>query len=32
MGSPGMDQGTEFEKYDVLLIKNDSTTEIFASH
>ena len=32
MGSPGMDQGTEFEKYDVLLVKKDGTTEIFASH
>ena len=32
MGSPGMDQGTEFEKYDVLLVKKDGTTEVFASH
>ena len=32
VGSPGMEQGAEFEPYDVLLIKKDGTTEIFASH
>jgi hypothetical protein len=32
MGSPGMDQGTQFEKYDVLLVKKDGTTEVFARH
>jgi hypothetical protein len=32
MGSPGMEQGTEFDKYSVLLIKKDGTTEVFASH
>ena len=31
-GSPGMEQGTEFDKYNVLLIKKDGTTEVFASH
>ena len=31
-GSPGMEQGAEFEPYDVLLIKKDGTTETFASH
>jgi hypothetical protein len=32
IGSPGMEQGTEFDKYNVLLIKKDGTTEVFASH
>jgi hypothetical protein len=32
VGSPGMEQGGEFEPYDVLLIKKDGTTEVFASH
>jgi hypothetical protein len=32
MGTPGMEQGTEFDKYSVLLIKKDGTTEVFASH
>ena len=32
VGSPGMEQGGEFEPYDVLLIKKDGTTETFASH
>ena len=32
VGSPGMEQGDESEPYDVLLIKKDGTTEIFASH
>ena len=31
-GSPGMEQGAEFEPYDVLLIKKDGTTEVFAKH
>ncbi|HEU0017468.1 MAG TPA: DUF411 domain-containing protein [Methyloceanibacter sp.] len=32
VGSPGMEQGDEFEPYDVLLIKKDGGTEVFASH
>ena len=32
VGSPGMEQGDETEPYDVLLMKKDGTTEIFASH
>ena len=32
VGSPGMEQGNETEAYDVLLIKKDGTTEVFASH
>jgi len=32
VGSPGMEQGAEFEPYDVLLIKKDGTTEVFSSH
>ena len=32
VGSPGMEQGNVFEPYDVLLIKKDGTTEVFASH
>jgi hypothetical protein len=32
IGSPGMEQGAEAEPYDVLLIKKDGTTEVFASH
>jgi hypothetical protein len=32
IGSPGMEQGAEFEPYDVLLIKKDGTTEVFARH
>jgi hypothetical protein len=32
VGSPGMEQGAETEPYDVLLMKKDGTTEIFASH
>jgi hypothetical protein len=32
IGSPGMEQGAETEPYDVLLIKKDGTTEIFARH
>ena len=32
VGSPGMEQGWESEPYDVLLLKKDGTTEIFARH
>src|SRR6476620_3579486 len=32
VGSPGMEQGADFEPYDVLLIKKDGTTEVFAKH
>src|SRR6476659_507843 len=32
VGSPGMEQGAETEPYDVLLIKKDGSTEVFASH
>jgi hypothetical protein len=32
VGSPGMEQGGKTEPYDVLLIKKDSTTEVFAHH
>ena len=33
IGSPGMEvTGRPADKYDVLLIKNDGTTEVFASH
>jgi hypothetical protein len=32
MGAPGMEQGIRFDKYDVLLIKKDGTTEVFASY
>ena len=32
VGGPGMEQGTRFDKYDVLLVKKDGTTEVFASH
>lgn len=32
VGSPGMEQGAEFEPYEVLLIEKDGTTETFASH
>ena len=32
VGSPGMEQGGEFEPYDVLLIKKGGATEVFASH
>jgi hypothetical protein len=32
VGSPGMEQGNETEPYDVLLIRKDGTTEVFASH
>jgi hypothetical protein len=32
VGSPGMERGAESEPYDVLLIRRDGTTEIFAHH
>ena len=32
VGSPGMEQGDEFEPYDVLLVKKDGSTEVFAKH
>jgi hypothetical protein len=32
VGSPGMEQGAEFEPYDVLLINKDGSTEVFAKH
>ena len=32
LGSPGMDQGSHSEAYDVLLIRNDGSTEVFASY
>ena len=32
VGSPGMEHGAEFEPYDVLLIKKDGATEVFAKH
>jgi hypothetical protein len=32
IGSPGMEQGDESEPYDVLLIRKDGGTEIFAKH
>jgi hypothetical protein len=32
VGSPGMEQGDEVEPYDVLLIKKDGATEVFAKH
>lgn len=32
VGSPGMEDGDKTEPYDVLLVKKDGTTEIFAKH
>jgi len=32
IGSPGMEQGGEFEPYDVLLIRKDGATEVFARY
>lgn len=32
IGSPGMEQGGKTEAYDVLLVKKDGTTEVFARH
>jgi hypothetical protein len=32
VGSPGMEQGSESEPYDVLLLNKDGTTDVFARH
>jgi hypothetical protein len=32
IGSPGMEQGTETEPYDVLLMQKDGSTEIYAKY
>jgi hypothetical protein len=32
MGSPGMDFGPDKEPYDVLLVKKDGSSEVFAKH
>lgn len=32
LGSPGMDQGPEQEKYDILLIRADGSTEVYATY
>jgi hypothetical protein len=32
LGSPGMEAGDEREPYEVLLVKRDGTTEVFARH
>ncbi|MCF6292887.1 MAG: hypothetical protein L3J04_05775 [Robiginitomaculum sp.] len=32
LGSPGMDFGGRSQAFDVFLIKNDGTTEVFSSH
>lgn len=32
VGSPGMEAGDAKEPYDVLLVKKDGTTEVFAKH
>jgi hypothetical protein len=32
MGAPGMEQGMQFDNYDVLLLRKDGKTEVFASH
>lgn len=32
LGSPGMDQGSWREAYDVFLINNDGSTEVYASY
>ena len=32
LGSPGMDFGPEKEPYEVLLVKKDGSTEVFARH
>lgn len=32
LGSPGMDQGRRREAYDVFLIHNDGSTEVFSSY
>lgn len=32
IGSPGMERGDRVEPYDVLLIKGDGSTEVYASY
>ncbi len=32
IGSPGMEMGSEKEPYEVLLVKKDGSTEVFARH
>lgn len=32
IGSPGMEMGNEKERYEVLLVKKDGSTEVFAKH
>ena len=32
IGSPGMEQGEERDAYDVLLVRGDGTTNVFASY
>ncbi len=32
VGSPGMEMGNEKEPYEVLLVKKDGSTEVFAKH
>lgn len=32
LGSPGMEMGNEKERYEVLLVKKDGSTEVFAKH
>lgn len=32
MGSPGMETGDHKESYDVLILKRDGSTDIFARH
>jgi hypothetical protein len=32
IGSPGMEAGDQKESYDVLLVKKDGSTEVFAKH
>ena len=32
MGSPGMDYGSEREAFDVVLVRNDGSTEIYSSY
>lgn len=32
IGAPGMEHGADVQPYDVLLVKKDGTTELFAKH
>ena len=32
LGSPGMDSGDDRESFDVLLVRRDGSTEVFASY